>query len=925
MSLHSMESQVTPITPLQRIGKDQSVSDQQPPSSQPEDFHAKSIEACLTLLETTLQGLTDEEASTRQQKMLNDKKNTDLKHPIACAFLHPIQKTVSLLFVAASLLSFCMGHPVDGILILVALFFNTGLQGLIQIKFLKHKTAGNETQNIRCSVRRNGTAQTLFSQDLAVGDILLIAEGQVIPADARLISSYQIQVDESPLTGESVLVPKNAGNVLHPLEEVTAQSNMLFAGTVVKTGKGEAMVTVLQTETVMGKISSLAQHTTKQQSLFSKRLHCLSMQIFMSVVVLIAIVVGIGLYQKQNPLTLAQNSLVMAIAAFPETIGGIATLILSLGVRRLADKKVLVKSLQALETIGDIQIICTDKTGTLTENYLIFDQLYLPEIGMMAYDPQWQTGKDFPCQSIEAFLRIGRLNNGTLAEGLRSPLMGDPIDVAIYRATPASLETGYHQRANIPFDPVNLRSAVLCDAPDGTMVSFIKGAPESVMEICKYYMKPDGSVSEISLMQRSEFLNSNRKLAFENNYRLIGFAQKQLQTDDQSGPYSEAVFIGWVCLLDPPKAGVLETIADLRGMGNRLIMITGDQKATAEITARELGIIQRQSDEVWLRSDLEAWEEPAIPTTVKVFARTRPEEKLAIVSSLQKDGQVVAMIGDGVNDSPALQKSDVAIAMGLQGSEAAKDSADIILLNDRLEGIVDAIQESRSLRIKAQSCLRYLLSCNIALILFVAVASISGLGIPVHVIQILWLNLVIVAIPALVLAIEPERPVAESSEIAQQKIAENEKWHYQAHKETQAVQTNLDPLDSQHLSMMLLWSALIMLAGIGAYLFCAMLLKQSPAVSGTAAFCTLALAQTFHLFNVQAINATLNRGHFMAELASTPITWIVVALALGLQTLTVYLPGVSLFMGTQPMPLAVACVPPAFGLGFLWTSLKLVR
>lgn len=887
-------------------------------------FHARTVDACLALLQSTLQGLNDEEATARKTgspKKLSGSNPSTPKH----IFMHSLKRWVSLLFLAAAALSFIMGKPVDGVLIIVAMLANSAVQGLVQWKFLKSRASLPAVEDLRCSVRRNSQSMTVNASDIVVGDILLISGGQVLPGDARLISSYQMQVDESLLTGESVLVPKNANNVLHPLEDVAAQCNMLFAGTVVKTGKGEAVVTALGNDSIMGKIAALADTAEKRESPFTRKLNGLSLKVFLFVMALTALVLGIGYYHNMPVPQLIQLGLAMAIAACPETIPGMAGLIMSLGVNRLAEKKVLVKHFRALETIGDVQVVCTDKTGTLTENYLIFDQLFLPGLGAIPYDPQWQDGQNIPCKSVEEFLRIGRLNNGTMVEGLRSPLMGDPIDVALYRAAPASLEAGYHPRVSIPFDPVNLRSATLCETPGGRIVSMIKGAPEAIMEVCKYFMKPDGSIGEISLTQRSEFLMFNRKLAYENNLRVIGFAQKPMVDDDATGPYRDAIFVGWVCLLDPPKQGVVDAVAALQRTGASLLMITGDQKPTAEMTARELGIIRKNSDEVWLRSDLEACESATIPDTVRVFARTKPEEKLAIVESLQKGGHIVAMVGDGMNDAPALQKSDVSIAMGLQGSEAAKDSADIILLNDRLEGIMYAILECRIVRHKIQSCLRYLLSCNLGLILFVAAASIAGLGMPINVVQMLWLNLVIVSIPALVLAIEPVNE-ADFTPPEETTSPETGKLRFKAKKpESMPAMSHTEPLPAAHLFLVCYWGTLMMAAALGAYFIGTLALQLPAPVAGTAAFCTLGLAQALNVFNVQALNSGENRRHFMRELTSTPITWIVIGLAALLQAITVYVPGVNTIMGTVPLPALAALLPVLLGGGAMLFSLKTMK
>jgi Ca2+-transporting ATPase len=417
----------------------------------PTPFHAQAVEVCLQLLQTSLQGLSDAEAAIRQKQQGHkgiDTRETSLAPQI---FLNSLKKYISLLFIATAGLSFYMGHVTDGLMIIVALLLNIGIQGLIQWKSLHKQTFTVPTDAIRCQVRRDGQTHRINASELVPGDILIIEGGLLMPADARLISSYQMQVDESSLTGESVLVPKNANEVLHPMEDVTAQANMLFAGTLVKTGKGEAVVTALGSHTVMGRIASVASKTRKRQSPFTKRLNALSLKIFGVALVLTAIVIAVGLARHMPLPLLLQVALVMGIAAFPETIPSLASLIMSLGINRLNDKKVLVKSFQALETIGDLTVVCTDKTGTLTENYLTFDQLFLPGLGAVAYNPEWQRGENIPCKSVEEFLRIGRLNNGTVLEGLRSAIMGDPIDVALYRAAPAALDAGYKHNLKLTF------------------------------------------------------------------------------------------------------------------------------------------------------------------------------------------------------------------------------------------------------------------------------------------------------------------------------------------------------------------------------------------------------------------------------------------------------------------------------------------
>lgn len=880
-------------------------------------FHAQSIERCLAELETSLQGLSEEEVKARlkfareQTSALSTRRADQL---LGKAFQH----TASCLFLAAAGTSLYLGRPMEGLLILIAMLVNAAMQNVIRWQALRPQTPLLDMDSLRCPVRRDGQLHMVAASELVPGDILLIESGQLIPADARLLSSYQLQVDESLLTGESVLVPKNANAMLHAAEEVSAQCNMLFAGTFVKTGKGEAVVTALGDKSIMGKVSLLARGAERRESDLARRLNALSQRSFLAVLLLSCVLVAVGLQQGTPLPALIQAALMMTIATLPKTIPALAGLILSMSVGRLNEKKVLVKNFQALENLADINIVCSDKTGTLTENYLSLERMFLPGLGAVPYESQWNTEKSLPHRSLEELLRIGRLNNGTVLEGLRSPLMGDPIDVALYRAAPAWLEVGYHRRLNIPFDPVALRSAVICETADGEMVSLIKGAPEAVLETCIAYLKPDGTTVEISLAQRSEFLLHNRKLAYENNSRVIGFARK-VMTDNH--PYENAVFVGWACLQDPPKPGVTETIRRLQDLGAEVIMITGDQKATAEMTAWELGIMRRKSDEVWLRSDLDAWEGPKIPASVRVFARTKPEEKLAIVESLQKSGNRVAMLGDGVNDSPALQKSDVAIAMGLQGAEAAKDSADIILLNDRLEGLIDAMQESALLRSKIRTCLYYLLSCNFSLIAFIAAALAAGLGLPIGMVPLLWLNLVVVSMSSLALAIEP--PKLDETTFSGEHSGIRPLSSASPKQPSLATKNAL--LTGMHLAMLLYWALITAGAALGAYYLCTLVLKLSATVASSAAFLALAVAQTGNMFNVQAFQAGTDRKTFLAELSSMPITWIVIAVTLFLQGVVLYVPGVHALMGLSSLSPEAALIALACGVGAVLLTLNTTK
>ena len=785
------------------------------------------------------------------------------------------------LLLPCAVLTFIQGEILQSAFILgVALLYGC-IQGAIAWHAQRNRYQRTEQEVIWCEVRRDGQMLRLAADDLVLGDLVTLAAGQVVPADMRLVFSEDLRMDESILTGESILVPKDSLAVHFASEEVRGQSNMVFAGTRVKTGKGEALVTGTGRETVMGRIAALATSTEKTESYLSGMLQRLGNRMFLLALVLGAFAIAIEVVIRgARPMELAELALVIAVAALPAVLGSAVNLVLSLGLAHLAEDNILVKNLKAIEAIGTVNTVCSDKTGTLTENHMNLDTLYLPGMGAVEYNPDWQNGQNIPSVSVEELLRVARLNNSTSLDGIRSAMMGDPMDVALYRATPATVEKGYRKKMIFPFDTAKLRAAALYETANGETVSLIKGAPEAVLQTCTQYMKPDGTVAPVDFMNKAGFMVDNNDLALENNLRIIGFAKKIMTTDEEGAdPYSNAIFLGWVCLVDPPKPGVGEAVDALRQVGTRVVMITGDQKATAEVTARELGIMTEQDKAetaVWSRAQLEECN-GEISDAARVFARTKPEEKLYIVESLQNAGHVVAMVGDGVNDAPALHKSDVAIAMGLKGSDAAKDSADMVLLNDRLEGILYAIAESRVLRKKVQTCVQYLVSCNLGLLFFITASVIAPFGLPLSIAAWLWLTLVMITFPTLALAVQPP---------------DYENFPKDTFESPQAL------LGKRHVMMQVFWGLLMMGGALAIYLVSLLVLKQPPAEAGTLAFCTLAFAQGLHFITVQYSVYEGSLGQFTADMAKMPITWLVLGITMGLQLLVVYVPVLHPLLGT---------------------------
>lgn len=864
-------------------------------------YHAKSIEECLERLDTRLTGLNDVEVAERQKRYGKNRvggKQSDVARRL---FLHQFRNLVVVLLFVASALSFYMKNVVSGVAILIALGINTIISFMTKWKAQKAIMSLEAFNDPLCTVMRDGLSLRIPSIDLVPGDILVLSSGQTVPADARLISSDELQVDESPLTGESVLILKDALALHIPDEDIAEQRNMVFAGTTVKTGSGQAVVTNTGKNSQMGKIAALAGSAHRRESHLTRELNHLGMVIFVLVSGLAALISYLGYQQGTHWIEMVQIGIVLVVAAVPEILPAVATFILTLGIERLSKEKAIVRNLHAIEAIGSVTVICTDKTGTLTENSLSVHRVYVPEVGALEYDPMWGRALNVPYRSVEEMLRIGRLNNTTILDGVRSFMMGDPIDVALYRATPAEYEAGYNRVRDYPFDSTTMLMGAVYKTQDNRYASMIKGAPEAVMEICNYYLAPSGKVVPMDKEKRIDFLLGNQDLAMDGTLRVIGFAEKPL-TSAEEEPYHNAVFIGWVCLIDPPKPGVKEAIEQCQDAGVRVIMITGDQKATAAIMARELGILP-PGTEVWTRKDLDSGVDK-IPPSVRVFARTQPEEKLSIVQSLEASGDIVAMVGDGVNDAPALRKSDVAIAMGIRGAEAAKESSDIILLNDRFDTIALAVLVGRIQTNNVKLSIKYLLSCNIGLVILMVVAAVSGFGLPLNALQILWINIITVTIPALSLAFEPgtEALLRHPSRSYNQSI-----------------------LSMEHVFLVGFWSLLLTAVGLGTYLVSTEILHQTPEMASTLAFSTLAISQTFHLLNVQMVHSGGSKKAFLLEMTKVPLTWIIIVLAFVLQVGAVYLQPLQLVLGTVAFPLLHWLIPFGFSVGMMLVSMLMIR
>ncbi len=650
-------------------------------------------------------------------------------------FARQFRSIVVALLAAAAALAFFMRDPAEGTAIFVVLLINA------VVGFLTEWQSERALRRLRLQVQasarvlRDGEQDIVDAAELVPGDIVIIEPGAHVAADARVVAATSLTVDEAPLTGESVPVEKSAGAAAAdaPLAE---HRSMLYLGTHVVSGSGTAIVTATAEATELGKIGRLLRAVEAEPTPLERKLARLGQQLVTIVLGIGAVVVAAGWLRGLPLWEMIEVGISLAVAAVPEGLPAVTTLILALGVLRMARRHAVVRKLPAVETLGSTTVICTDKTGTLTMNRL----------SVRAIEG-----------NREAVLRIGVLCSDADVDGARA--VGDPTEVALVAAArdagidAAALRRAMPKVAEAPFDAATRKMITVHPG-----YAALKGAPSTVLDACT-----------LAPGERERLLARNEALAGE-GLRILAFAEK---SDDVRDLEHGFTFAGFAALADPPRAGAAEAIAQARAAGVRVVMLTGDQVATARAIARELRISGEREPEVVHASalhDADAAHLRSLVDSADAFARVTPEEKLRIVAALRDAGEVVAVTGDGVNDAPALRRADIGVAMGGIGTDVARDTADLVLTDDNLGTIVAAIEEGRTIFANIGKFVHLMFSHNLAEVITVFVAVFGGMPLPLLPLQILWMNVVTDTFPAFAVALEPpsqrrmqERPVGARS------------------------------------------------------------------------------------------------------------------------------------------------------------------
>ncbi|WP_244971224.1 calcium-translocating P-type ATPase, PMCA-type [Vallitalea guaymasensis] len=708
-------------------------------------------------------GLDSKEVSKRQTKYgpnsLKEKQGKTLFKMI----IEQFSSFIILILIAASILSISIGEVVDGIVIIGIVILNAALGIIQERKASNALKALKEMAAPRAKVIRDGKISSIDSKELVPGDIVELEAGDYIPADIRLTESINLKIDESALTGESVAVEKDAKILLDEQSQIADRLNCAYMSTIVTYGRGKGIVVGTGMETEIGKIASMLNEAVSEETPLQKKLDAFGKLLGIVCIIVCAIIFVLGLLRNQPFIEVLMTSVSLAVAAIPEGLPAVVTVVLAMGMQRMIKRHAIMKRLGAVETLGSTTVICTDKTGTLTQNKMtvvkVFDGTNHWEVSGTGYKTAGDItsgGKDN--KLLDKMFMAGILCNDSRLKD--EEIIGDPTEGALIVLGAKAgydrdeLNNRYPRLKEYPFDSDRKLMSTLHNV-EGTFTMFTKGAPDVILSRCKGIII-DGKPQPLTKEHKDEISEVNENFA-KNALRVLGFAYKEVNEDVQlENEENDLIFVGLTGMIDPPRQEAKDAVKLCKDAGIRVVMITGDHIVTGSAIAKQIGIIdsEEQAMEGAQINDYSEVELKEKVKTTSVFARVSPEHKVRIVEAVRSNGEVAAMTGDGVNDAPALKKADIGIAMGITGTDVSKEAADMILTDDNFASIVDAVEEGRIIYSNIRKFVGFLLSCNIGEILIIFIAMLSGWQVPLVPIQLLWINLITDSFPAFALGLE---------------------------------------------------------------------------------------------------------------------------------------------------------------------------
>jgi len=870
------------------------------------DWYRLEISETAHALKTDLHnGLSSEEAAQRLRKHgVNELVERGAKNPWQILF-DQFKDAMVVILILAALVSGFLGEFSDLLVILAIVVLNALLGFTQEYRAEKAIAALKKLAVPTVKVRREGKIQEISARELVSGDIVMLEAGNLVPADGRLIESVNLRVQEATLTGESEALEKVSTSIMGENIPLGDQRNMVFMGTVISYGRGQVLITATGMETELGKIADLIQDVEQEQTPLQRRLGQLGKTLAWAAIGIIGVVVLLGLLRGEDLEVLFLTGISMAVAAVPEGLPAVVTIALALGSQRMLKRKSLIRKLPAVETLGSVTVICSDKTGTLTQNRMtvtILDvaghtqtvETLLNSKGISletTYTPTSLPEEN----TLNFLLRAGALCNDAVLQtdvDGTTRTIGDPTEGALVTVAAqagldkVALDAHWPRVAEVPFTSERKRMTTIhqLNAPiedeylaPTPYIAITKGGTDSLLDISSYVWNGRETIPLDEVM-RTQIETANARMA-EQGQRVLGVGFRLLdQADRLDDVETEQVFVGLVAMMDPPRPEVKSAVADALTAGVRPVMITGDHPLTAQRIAQDLTIAQADSQHITGQelnkmavNDLEGEVE-----NVAVYARVSPEHKLNIVEALQSKGHIVAMTGDGVNDAPALKKADIGVAMGITGTDVSKEAADMILLDDNFATIVAAIEEGRIIYDNIRKFIKYTLSSNIGELLVMLLAPFLGMPLPLLPIQILWINLVTDGLPGLALAVEP----------GEQGVMKRSPFHPK------------ESIFSRGIGKQILWIGMLMgLMSLGSGYF--FWLNDPTSPWQTMVFTTLTLAQMGNALAIRSSRDSL----FKIGVLSNRLMVGAVLLTFVLQLALIYVPFFQRFFKTEPLSL----------------------
>ncbi len=693
----------------------------------------KSIKEVMQQFQCSENGLSEQEAKKRLVKNGKNILSKDKKKNPILMFLNQLIDPLVYVLLAGFVLSLLLKEYTDATIIILVVFLNATLSTYQEFKAEKALKALASLTSPTCLVRRDNKVKEIKAEDLVVGDIEILEAGRNVCADLRLIQSSHLMIDESSLTGESVPVEKNAQFIASNNVTIGDQKNMAFMSSSIIKGTGEGIVVGVGMNTQIGRIANLIKSEKKKNTPLQKKLNEISNILAITTVILCALIFAIALLQKRNTLEMLITAISLAVAVIPEGLLAVVTIVLSLGVQKLSKVNAIVKKLPSVETLGCVNIICSDKTGTLTLNQMSVTKIILNQKIM---EQHHLTNS----HELNLFnLGLICCNDATFSDG---KYLGDPTEVALLRFCENYNIKSLPRMDCIPFDSNRKMMSTL-----NGEYQFSKGALDSIIPLCKYQLL-NGKIAVLNKKDVDYIYQLHDRLSSE-GLRLIAISYKKAKKISENN----LIFIGLAAMIDPPRKEAKESIENLRNAHIKTIMITGDHKNTALAIAKQLNLAEKE-EEVITGIELDSLSEKQLAQQIdryRVFARVSPENKVQIVKALQSKNNVVAMTGDGVNDAPSLKKADIGISMGINGTDVSKNASDMVLMDDNFTTIEKAVKEGRGIFNNIKKTLLFLLSSNIGEILIMLITILLNLPVPLIAIHILWVNLLTDTLPSLAL------------------------------------------------------------------------------------------------------------------------------------------------------------------------------